>query len=308
MAAAPDPTATVTEIEGRRLRLTHLDRVYYPGTGWTKAAALQYYLRIAPLLLPHLAGRPASFLRLPEGVTGEGFWAKRVPPGAPDWLTTLDVEHREETLRHVVVADLPTLLWVANLGALEIHVPQWRHTPAEHDRLIVDLDPGPGTTIVDCCAVALLARRELAADGLRAWPKTSGGKGLHLLVPLRPVPERAAADYARRLAARLRAHRPDLVVDRMDRSLRTGRVFVDWSQNSSAKTTAAPYSLRAGPRPAVSAPLTWTAVRNCRRPEDLWLTPEQVLARSRDPMSGLPTPAEAGELPRGDLAGRRPGA
>lgn len=295
--AVPDPSATVTEIDGRRLRLTHLDRVYYPETGWTKAAVLQYYLKAAPLLLPHLAGRPASFLRLPEGVAGERFWAKRVPPGAPDWLTTLEVEHRAETLRHVVVADLPTLLWAANLGALEIHVPQWRHDPEEHDRLIVDLDPGPGTTIVDCCTVALLARRELAADGLTAWPKTSGGKGLHLLVPLRPVPERAATDYARRLAARLRAHRPDLVVDRMDRSLRDGRVFVDWSQNSSAKTTAAPYSLRAGPTPAVSVPFTWTAVRNCRSPEDLRLTPEQVLARPRDPMAGLTDPGKAGELP-----------
>ncbi|MDH6576139.1 non-homologous end-joining DNA ligase [Kitasatospora sp. MAP5-34] len=296
MPAVSDPTATVTEIDGRRLRLTHLDRVLYPQTGWTKAAALRYYALVAPWLLPHLAGRPASFLRFPAGVDGQRFWAKNVPGGAPDWLTTLDVTHREGELRQVVVADLPTLLWAANLGALELHVPQWQHTPAEHDRLIIDLDPGPGTTLVDCCAVALLARRELRADGLTAWPKTSGGKGLHLLVPLRPAPERVATDYARQLAARLRAAHPELVVDRMDKSLRTGRVFVDWSQNSSAKTTAAPYSLRAGPRPGVSAPLTWTEVAACRSPDDLAYTPERVAARESDPMAGLTDPANLGEL------------
>lgn len=299
MAAAADPTATVTEIEGRRLRLTHLDRVLYPRTGWTKAAALQYYAQVAPRLLPHLADRPTSFLRFPAGVDGQQFWAKNVPPGAPDWLTTLDVTHREGEMRQVVVADLPTLLWAANLGALELHVPQWRHRPAEHDRLIIDLDPGPGTTLVNCCAVALLARRELEADGLGAWPKTSGGKGLHLLVPLRPAPERAATDYARRLAARLRAAHPELVVDRMDKSLRAGHVFVDWSQNASAKTTAAPYSLRAGATPGVSAPLDWSEVAACRDPDDLAFTPEQVAARSTDPMAALTDPAAWGELPQG---------
>ncbi|GAA2150836.1 non-homologous end-joining DNA ligase [Kitasatospora kazusensis] len=296
MPAVSDPTATVTEIEGRRLRLTHLDRVLYPETGWTKAAALRYYALVAPRLLPHLAGRPASFLRFPAGVDGPRFWAKNVPGGAPDWLTTLDVTHREGEMRQVVVADLPTLLWAANLGALELHVPQWRHTPAEHDRLVIDLDPGPGATLVDCCAVALLARRELAADGLTAWPKTSGAKGLHLLVPLRPAPERAAADYARGLAARLRAAHPELVVDRMDKALRAGRVFVDWSQNSSAKTTAAPYSLRAGRRPGVSAPLTWTEVAACRRPDDLAFTPERAARPGADPMAGLTDPANAGAL------------
>jgi len=292
-----DPTETVTEIEGRRLRLTHLDKVLYPEAGWTKAAAVHYYAQVAPLLLPHLAGRPASFLRFPEGVEGQRFWAKRVPPGAPDWVTSLDVTHKEETIRHVVVADLPTLLWAANLGALELHVPQWQHDPAQHDRLIIDLDPGPGATVVDCCAVALLARKELQADGLTAWPKTSGVKGLHLLVPIRPAPEREATAYARRLAGRLRAANPALIVDRMDKSLRARRVFVDWSQNNSAKTTVAPYSLRAGPRPTVSAPVTWTAVRSCRRPEELVLTPEQVSARTRDPMADLTDPKKHGALP-----------
>ncbi len=296
MPTVSDPTATVTEIDGRRLRLTHLDRVLYPQTGWTKAAALRYYALVGPWLLPHLAGRPASFLRFPAGVEGQRFWAKNVPAGAPGWLTTLDVTHREGEMRQVVVADLPTLLWAANLGALELHVPQWQQDPAEHDRLIIDLDPGPGTTIVDCCAVALLARRALEEDGLTAWPKTSGAKGLHLMVPLRPTPERAATDYARGLAARLRAAHPELIVDRMDKSLRAGRVFVDWSQNSSAKTTAAPYSLRAGPLPGVSAPLTWAELGACRSPADLAYTPERVAARGTDPMAGLADPGNAAAL------------
>lgn len=297
MPEAPVPEVSLTEVEGRRLRLTHLDKTLYPGTGWTKAAAVHYYATVAPRLLPHLAGRPASFLRFPEGVQGQRFWAKRVPAGAPDWLTTLDVEHREETLRHVVVADLPTLVWAANLGALELHVPQWQYDPAEHDRLIIDLDPGPGTSIVDCCTVALAARRLLAADGLKSWAKTSGSKGLHLTVPLYPTPERAATGYARRLAMRLRTENPALVVDRMDKSLRRDRVFVDWSQNTSAKTTVAPYSLRAGDRPLVSTPVPWTAVLACRRPEELEFTPEQVLARRRDPMADLGEPRHRGRLP-----------
>ncbi|BFV60164.1 non-homologous end-joining DNA ligase [Kitasatospora sp. CMC57] len=291
------PEVTLTEVEGRRLRLTHLEKVLYPETGWTKAAAVHYYANIAPRLLPHLAGRPASFLRFPEGVQGQRFWAKRVPAGAPDWLSTLDVRHREETLRHVVVADLPTLVWAANLGALELHVPQWQSDPAEHDRLIIDLDPGPGASIVECCTVALAARRALAADGLTAWAKTSGSKGLHLLVPLRPTPEDLATGYARHLAMRLRKADPELVVDRMDKSLRRNKVFVDWSQNTSAKTTVAPYSIRAGDRPMVSTPVSWTAVRDCRRPEELEFTPEQVLGRRRDPMADLADPRHWGQLP-----------
>ncbi|MER5636127.1 non-homologous end-joining DNA ligase [Kitasatospora sp. NPDC002227] len=291
-----DPTATVTEIDGRRLKLTHLDRVLYPATGWTKAAALRYYALVAPLLLPHLAGRPASFLRFPAGVSEQRFWAKNVPQGAPEWLTTLQVTHREGEMEQVVVADLATLIWAANLGALELHVPQWRQDPAEHDRLVIDLDPGPGVTAVECCAVALLARELLVADGLTAWPKTSGAKGLHLLVPLRPTPARQVNDYARELAARLRRSHPQLVVDRMEKRLRAGRVFVDWSQNNSAKTTAAPYSLRAGDAPGVSTPLEWTELAACRRPEELVFTPEEVAQRSEDPWHGVLEEANWGEL------------
>ncbi|GAB2728683.1 non-homologous end-joining DNA ligase [Kitasatospora kifunensis] len=296
----PDPTATVTEVAGRRLRLTHLDRVLYPRTGYTKAAVLRYYTLVAPAMLPHLLGRPASFLRLPEGVEGQRFWAKRVPPGAPAWVTGLEVRHRQETMRQAVVADLPTLLWAANLGCLEFHVPQWRAEPRTHDRLIIDLDPGEGTSVVECCLVALTARELLAADGLRCWPKTTGSKGLHLSVPLVQTPAARVAGYARELARRLRQSLPDLVVDQMAKQLRAGRVFVDWSQNNSAKTTVVAYSLRARPEPTVSAPLEWREVTDCRRPEQLVFTADQVERRLReagDPHAGLADPAQAGELP-----------
>ncbi|WP_329561619.1 non-homologous end-joining DNA ligase [Kitasatospora sp. NBC_01266] len=296
----PDPTATVTEVAGRRLRLTHLDRVLYPRTGFTKAALLRYYTLVAPAMLPHLAGRPASFLRLPDGVEGQRFWAKRVPPGAPDWVTALDVTHRAETMRQTVVADLPTLLWAANLGCLEFHVPQWREDPATHDRLIIDLDPGEGAGVVECCAVALAARELLAADGLRCWPKTTGSKGLHLTVPLVDTPAARVAQYARALARRLRQALPDLVVDQMAKQLRPGRVFVDWSQNNSAKTTVAAYSLRARPEPTVSTPLEWAEVAGCRRAEQLVFTADAVAERVRsagDLHAAVHAPARAGTLP-----------
>ncbi|MFE9423918.1 non-homologous end-joining DNA ligase [Kitasatospora sp. NPDC006697] len=296
----PDPTATVTEVAGRRLRLTHLDRVLYPGTGFTKAALLHYYTRVAPAMLRQLAGRPASFLRLPEGVDGQRFWAKRVPPGSPDWVPRLAVTHRTETMPQVVVDDLPTLLWAANLGCLEFHVPQWRTDPATHDRLIIDLDPGEGTGLLECCVVALTARHLLAEDGLTAFPKTTGSKGLHLSVPLQPAPAEAAGEYARALARRLRRALPELVVDQMAKELRPGRVFVDWSQNNSAKTTVAAYSLRARPAPAVSAPLGWPELAAARRPEDLVFTPDAVaqrLAADGDPHAGLADPGLAGRLP-----------
>ncbi|TQF06618.1 ATP-dependent DNA ligase [Kitasatospora acidiphila] len=295
-----DPTATVTEVAGRRLRLTHLDRVLYPGSGFTKAAMLHYYTRVAPAMLPHLAGRPASFLRLPEGVTGQQFWAKRVPPGSPAWVPRLAVTHRQETMPQVVVGDLPTLLWAANLGCLEIHVPQWREQPDSHDRLIIDLDPGEGAGLLECCVVALTARELLAADGLTAFPKTTGSKGLHLTVALVNTPAEQVSEYARELARRLRRALPDLVVDQMAKQLRPGRVFVDWSQNSSAKNTAAVYSLRARPEPAVSAPLDWPELAACRRAEDLAFTPgavAELVADRGDPHAALTDPGAAGTLP-----------
>lgn len=279
------PQRTVTTVEGRRLVLSHLDKVLWPATGTTKAEALHYYARIAPVMLPHLRGRPASFLRFPDGVEAERFYIKNLPPGLPGWVPTARVPSSgEEGARdQVAVDDLPSLIAMANLGALEIHVPQWtRAGPHAHDRLVVDLDPGPGTGLCECCRVALLVRDALEADGLSAWAKTSGAKGLHLYTRLPGWTGRRAAEYAKAIARRLEAAHPDLVVHRMAKALRPGRVFVDWSQNSTAKTTAAPYTLRALATPSVSAPVTWEEVASCRDPRELAFTPDQVVARAEE--------------------------
>lgn len=292
---------TVVDVDGRRVSLSHLSRVLYPGTGTTKAGVLHYYTQVAPALLPHLADRPASFLRCPDGVEGERFWAKNLPLGAPDWIPTLDVVHRNGTTRQIVLADLATLMWSGNLANLEIHVPQWRTAPARHDRLVVDLDPGAGATMLHCCAAALAVREALERDGLRSWPKTSGSKGLHLSVPLRPVPADAVNAYAERLARRMAADLPELIVSTMRVEARRDRVFLDWSQNAGAKTTVAPYSLRARPAPTVSTPLSWDEVADCRDPDGLVFTADRVpgrIADLGDLWADLTSPDAAQQLPR----------
>ncbi|WP_042392916.1 non-homologous end-joining DNA ligase [Streptacidiphilus carbonis] len=291
---------TVVEVEGRRLSLSHLDKPLYPAGGFTKAAVLQHYGQVGPVMLPHLEGRPASFVRCPGGVDGERFWAKRVPPGAPGWVQGLEVELRTGPARQVVVADLATLIWAANLDTVEFHVPQWRDSPALHDRLIVDLDPGEGTDLLHCCAAALAVREVLAADGLDAWAKTSGSKGLHLTVPLIPAPADEVNAYAKRLAQRLKAEYPQLIVSRMGRELRRDRVLLDWSQNNSAKTTVAAYSLRALAEPTVSTPVSWAEVADCRDPAELSFTADRLpdrLARLGDLHASLLDPSAARRLP-----------
>ncbi|RKE17184.1 non-homologous end-joining DNA ligase [Streptomyces sp. TLI_171] len=275
------PERQVTEVEGRRLVLSHLDKVLWPATGWTKGEALYYYAQIAPAMLPHLRGRAASFLRFPAGIGEEGFFAKNPPPGLPAWVRTVTAPSHEGPKQRVAVDDLPTLMTVANGYALELHVPQWtaESGPEAHDRLVVDLDPGPGADVTHCCRVALLIRESLAADGLVCRAKTSGSKGLHLYAALRPAPAGQVGDYARSLAERLAREHPDLVVARMTKALRRGKVFVDWSQNNTAKTTAAPYTLRATAVPGVSAPVSWSEVEHCADPADLAFSPEQVLTR-----------------------------
>jgi len=273
---------TAVTVAGRRLDVSSLDKVLYPETGFTKAALMRYYGQVGPALLPHLADRPASFLRCPGGVDGDSFWAKRVPPGTPGWVSTLRVPlHSTGTaeMEQVVVADLPTLMWAGNLDTVEFHVPQWRTAPDRHDRLIIDLDPGTGATLLHCCAAALAVRAALRADRLDAWPKTSGSKGLHLSVPLRPAPAEAVSGYAKALARRLSEACPQLLVYRMDKGLRRNRVLLDWSQNASAKTTVSPYSLRAHARPTVSTPVSWQEIESCEHPDQLSFTPEQAAAR-----------------------------
>ncbi|MDG4533098.1 non-homologous end-joining DNA ligase [Streptomyces sp. AV19] len=275
------------DIEGHRLSLSHLDRVLFPGSGHTKAQVLHYYAQIAPVMLPHVAGRPASFVRAPEGPAGESWIAKNPPAGAPDWVPVVPVEHRDGATEQVVIDSTAALIAMVNLGAYEVHVPQWPAAAGRdaHDRLVLDLDPGPGTDLVVCCRVAERLRQLLDEDGLTACPVLSGSKGLHLYAPIRPASGRAVSAYAKGLAERLTGEHPGLVVASMAKLERRGRVLIDWSQNASAKTTAAPYTVRLRERaqgPGVAAPVTWDEVAACRSPGDLVFTPEAVVERAAD--------------------------
>ena len=233
-------------VEGRRLRLSNLDKVLYPEVGFSKGEVIDYYTRVAPVLLPHLAGRALTVKRYPNGVDSQFFFEKNAPRGTPDWVRTARLPAPGSTMGrdeidYVVVEDLPTLVWLANLAALELHTPQWKIGPRGAargaDQLVLDLDPGPPATVVECCTVALLLRDLLVADGLTPVAKTSGNKGLQVYAAVRETPAQRTSDYARGLAQRLEQERGDLVVSRMTKSLRPGKVLVDWSQNNAAKTT-----------------------------------------------------------------------
>jgi bifunctional non-homologous end joining protein LigD len=282
------PRNVLVEVEGRRLRLSNLDKVLYPDTGFTKAQVIDYYSRIAPILLPHLKDRPVTLRRFPDGVTGQAFYEKNASRHAPEWIRKVRIEtpgstRGNETLDFVVLNDLPSLVWAAHMAALELHIPQWkvdrkgeRLTP---DLLVFDLDPGPPATIVECCAVALLLREALASHGLRAVAKTSGNKGMQLYASIRTTAVERTSEYAKAVAEHLARENPDLVVARMAKDLRPGKVFIDWSQNNQYKTTVAPYSLRGRPTPTASTPVTWDEVAQCRHPNDLTFTARDVLAR-----------------------------
>jgi bifunctional non-homologous end joining protein LigD len=270
----------ITEVEGRRLALSNLDKVLYPATGFTKGELLHYYATAAGPLLAHLHDRPVSFLRYPDGPEGQRFFTKNVPPGTPAWVRTADVPHsRSAPSRQVLVQDLASLMWAANL-VTEFHTPQWQaDAPGQADRLILDLDPGEPADVVECCAVALWLQERLRVDGLDSYVKTSGSKGLHLLVPLEPTPSDRVSAYAKTLAVEAEAEHPELVVHRMTRSLRPGKVFVDFSQNAAAKTTATPYTLRARTEPTVSAPVTWEEVEACTDKRDLTFLADDIAPR-----------------------------
>lgn len=269
-------------VGGRVLRLTNLDKPLYRD-GFTKAEVIDYYSRIAPVMLPHLEGRPITVTRWPDGVDATPFYGKNLPPGAPEWLASAVVPtggSGRATVTAPLVAEPAALVYLANLAALEIHVPQWRVSSSgalPPDRLVVDLDPGPPAGLAACCEVALVARELMRVDGLQPWPKLSGGKGLQLLAAVGDRRPGATAAYARDLARRLTLALPALVVDRMDKAVRAGRVFLDWSQNNPAKNTVAAYSLRARATATVSAPISWQEVATAR--DDLAFSPAQVLAR-----------------------------
>jgi bifunctional non-homologous end joining protein LigD len=290
----------ITEVEGRRLALSNLDKVLYPATGFTKGEVLHYYATTADVLLPHLRDRAVSFLRYPDGPDGQLFFTKNVPPGTPEWVTVAEVPRSEGPARMVVIQDLPSLMWAANL-VTEFHTHQWLvDDPGEADRLVFDLDPGPPATIVECCEVALWLRERLAADGIEAYAKTSGSKGLHLLAAVRGASSERVSDYAKSLAVEAERAMPRLVLHRMTRSLRPGKVFVDWSQNAARKTTATPYTLRARSEPLVSAPVTWTEVEECGAPDQLAFGADDLAPRLQDYgdlLAPLLDPDRAGALP-----------
>ena len=252
-------------IDGRDVELSNLDKVLYPAAGFTKGEVIDYYTRVAPVLLPHLADRALTRIRYPNGVEGAHFFEKNAPGGTPDWvrLEKLPVPGStkdRETIDFVVVDDLPTLVWVANLASLELHTPQWRI--GEHpDLMVVDLDPGAPAGLTECCAVAVLMRDRLAADGVAAFPKTSGKKGMQLCCPVSGTQSSDdVSAYAKGIAEELERQVPGSITSKMRKALRPGKIFIDWSQNNAAKTTVAPYSLRAQQEPTASTPLTWEEV------------------------------------------------
>jgi bifunctional non-homologous end joining protein LigD len=268
----------VVDVEGRHVALTNLEKVLYPD-GFTKGQVVDYYTRIAPALLPHLADRAVTRKRYPDGVEGPVFFEKNAPRGTPDWVRTVVLPSpgstkNRETIEYVVIDDLATLVWTANLAALELHTHMWKVGRKTPDLLVFDLDPGPPATVVECSHVALRLREHL--PDLELFPKTSGNKGMQLYAR---APVRDTSTYAKRVAEEMEKAHPDLVVSRMTKAVRPGKVFVDWSQNNSAKTTITAYSLRANSIPTVSTPITWDEVAACRHPQDLVFTSDDVLAR-----------------------------
>jgi bifunctional non-homologous end joining protein LigD len=269
-----------------RATLTNPRKVLYPLTGTTKADVLAHYLAVAEVMLPHLRDRPVTLVRWPDGVERGSFFEKDVSRHAPRWLRTARVGTpggRSETADFPLIDDAEGLAWAANLAALELHVPQWRVGPDGErqlpDLVVFDLDPGEGTTVVDCARVAVRIADRLAADDLVAYPRTSGGKGMQLYLPVTVTRAEETSEFAKALAEELARETPQTVTAVMAKARRRGKVFVDWSQNNPYKTTIASYSLRGRARPTVATPVTWDEVRACRRPDDLVFTAADLPAR-----------------------------
>ena len=272
---------TTVEVEGRRLTLSNLDKVLYPETGTTKAEVIDYYARIAPVMVPHLADRGVTLRRFPDGVEGGSFFEKRCPGHRPEWIdTVLGPGDRNGDIGYCCLDSAPALVWAANMAALEIHAPMARRDIETPTLCVFDLDPGPGTSIVECADVGLDIRHVLDGLGLTGFAKTSGSKGMQVYVPLNtPHTHHEASAFALWVAQLLERAHPDGVVSNMKKSLRKGKVLVDWSQNSRHKTTIAVYSLRARPRPTVSTPVTWDEVEAAAGGEPLAFETADVLDR-----------------------------
>ncbi len=295
------------EVGGRKLKISNLDKVLYPQTGTTKGEVLNYYAQIAPVLLPHLADRAVTRIRWPNGTAENQFFEKNLPSGAPDWLRSVTLtgtggRSNGESVTYPIVEGLADLTYLANLASLELHVHQWKvgknGQPKNPDRLVIDLDPGPPAGLDECARVALWVRERLEDRGLPTAPVTSGSKGLHLYAAL-PGKKNAeeVRDLAQQVGQELTKEHPELVLWRMTKAIRGGKVFLDWSQNTAAKTTISPYSLRGRAAPYVAAPRTWAEIEEgAEEPGTLQhLTLDEVLART----------AEDGDI-FGDLLGAKP--
>jgi bifunctional non-homologous end joining protein LigD len=267
------------ELEGRTLKLTNLEKVLYPKSGFTKGDLIGYYAAIAPVLLPHLRDRPLTLKRYPNGVQEKYFYEKQSPRHRPDWVqtTTIYSEHSKREIHYVICQDLPTLVWLANLAAIELH-PSLSRAEAitRPTTLAFDLDPGPPASIVECCEVALELREMFNELGLSSFAKTSGSKGLQVYVPLgdeklgdeNDLTYEQTKPFAHAVADLFERRRPELIVSQMAKKLRAGKVLIDWSQNDEHKTTVSVYSLRAKEHPTVSTPLDWEEVQRCREEGD----------------------------------------
>jgi bifunctional non-homologous end joining protein LigD len=297
MAATGD---LVTRVGDRTLTLTNLDKVLFPSVGFTKAEVIDYYLRIAPVMLPYVRDRAMTRLRFPNGVGPDRspFYEKNAPMGTPDWVRRVQVNTSDGIIDYVVADDEAAVVWLANLAALEMHVPQWTvssATPANGvislpeleprsgeplaNRLVVDLDPGAGMTIVDSARAALIVAARLADDGMIPIAQTSGSKGIQVYAAIAATRSKTAWSYVKQLNASLHKAQPDFFVSAMSVEQRAGRIYVDYNQNLAARNTIAPYSMRGRERPAVATPVTWEELGGVRGPDDLRFTPEDVLDR-----------------------------
>ncbi len=305
MAQSPrTPTEVVTKVGDRTLTLTNLDKVLYPRTGYTKAEVINYYLQVAPTMVPYIEDRALTRLRFPDGVGPDrfSFYEKNAPMGTPPWVKRVKIGTSDGDIDYVVADDAAALVWLANLAALELHVPQWRVSsgragadgviplpdtearPGEPmaDRVVVDLDPGAGMSIVETARAALIVAGRMATDGLIPVPQTSGSKGIQVYAAIAPARSKDVWAYVKSLNASLAKAYPDFFIATMSVEQRAGRIYVDYNQNLAARNTIAPYSMRGRDLPSVATPVTWDEIGAVTGPDDLRFAPEQVLERIAD--------------------------
>lgn len=272
ISSSPRKSGETLQINGRTVAVSRLDKVFYPKNGFTKAQLIDYYIRISPVLLPHLKDRPLTLKRYPDGVAGSFFYEKRCPAYRPDWIKTATVwsDRHESEIHYCMANDLPSIVWAANLGDIELHTFLAKSRNVQCPTMVIfDLDPGAPANILHCAQVGLWLKREFDELKLRSFAKTSGSKGLQVYVPLNtPTSYGRTKPFARNLVEQLEREHPELVISKMNKSLRTGKVFVDWSQNDEHKTTVCVYSLRAKELPTVSTPVEWSEVESALKKKD----------------------------------------